>query len=510
LISTRCIGARPEGEGEKPVSEESYRKVLDAAGSLLIDGNWVSASTGKTIDVTDPATGERISAAADASEHDVDEAVRAAQRAFERGPWRSMGAEARARTLWRWADLLEKHADELAYLEVRTNGMPLAFARWMIAASTSWLRHFAGAALRILGENASESMSAGADFFHAFSSKEPVGVCGLIIPWNGPTGSFVLKVGPALAAGCTCVIKPAEATPTTALRLGQLAIEAGVPAGVLNIVTGYGATAGTALVQHPLVDKISFTGSTATGKLIGQQASSQLKRITLELGGKSPCIVFDDADMDVAIPGASMAIFANTGQVCFAGSRLFVQRKSYDQVLQGIAKFAAGIKIGSGLDPNNLLGPLISQQQRERVMSYVRSGVADGGEVVYGGDVLGAPGYFMQPTIIANLKASAKIVREEVFGPVLVATPFDEFEEVVDMANDTRYGLGAGIFTRDINKAHNAARLIRAGSIWVNCYGVLHPNLPFGGFGESGLGREMGVHGLDAFLEAKSTFIKLQ
>jgi len=483
--------------------------LLNADPVMLIDGAWRPASDGATIDVTDPATGEVIARCPAATPSDVNVAVEAAHRTLHSAEWRQLGAEGRSTILWRWADLIEANAAELSYLEVRTNGMPGAFADWMINSSVAWLRHFAASALSIHGTNVSDSVSKGGDTYHAFSGKEPVGVCALVIPWNGPTGSFVLKTGPALAAGCTCVIKPAELTPVTAIRLGQLAQEAGLPNGALNIVTGYGTPTGSTLVRHPLVNKVSFTGSTETGRRIGSDAVRDLKRVTLELGGKSPCIVFDDADLETAIPAAAMAIYGNTGQVCFAGSRLFVQRASYDKVLAGIAEFTASLNVGSGLVPQNMIGPLISAKQRDRVLDYIASGLSDGGELVCGGSPLDGNGYFMQPTILANLGSSARAAREEIFGPVLVATPFDEFDEVIGYANDTDYGLGAGIFTRDLSKAHNAARSIRAGNVWVNCYGVLHPSLPFGGFGKSGLGREMGTEGIEAFLETKSTFMKL-
>jgi acyl-CoA reductase-like NAD-dependent aldehyde dehydrogenase len=332
----------------------------------------------------------------------------------------------------------------------------------------------------------------------------------LIIPWNGPIGAFAIKVAPALAAGCSCILKPAELTPLTALRLGELALEAGVPPGVLNIVTGFGQTAGAALVRHRDVDKVSFTGSTAVGKEIVREAAHTLKRVTLELGGKSPCIVFDDADMEEAIPGASMGIFANTGQVCFAGSRLYVQKKSFDKVVQGIADHAAKIPIGNGLDPANMLGPLISEKQYRRVDNYIEEAKADGAELVCGGRRYGEQGFFMTPTIFANVRRDMRIVREEVFGPVLVATPMDSLDDITAAANDTRYGLGAGIFTRDVNKAHLVAEKLRSGNVWVNCYGVVHPSMPFGGFKESGWGREMAVEGLEAFLEKKSVFIQLK
>lgn len=433
----------------------------------------------------------------------------AARRSFESRIWRGKTAAVRSQILWAFADLVEANLEELRHLEILDNGMPQAFADYVVRGSAEWIRHYARLATSIFGRNVSGSVS-GEQAFHAYSAHEPVGVAGLITPWNGPIITFALKVAPALAAGCSVVVKPAENTPLTALRMGELAAEAGIPDGVINIVTGFGHEAGAALANHPDVDKISFTGSTAIGKSIVQASAGNLKRLTLELGGKSPCIVFDDADMDTAIPAAAMGIFANTGQVCFAGSRLFVQRKSFDRVVDGIADFAKSLKIGNGLDPENDLGPLISDRQHQRVLEYIGIGQAEGAKLVTGGGSRGGSGFFVEPTVFADVNANMRIVREEIFGPVLVATPFNDIDEVIRAANDTRYGLGAGVFTNDVNKAHRLADRIEAGNIWVNCYGIMHPALPFGGYKESGWGREAGTEGLDAFIEKKAVVIQLK
>lgn len=483
-------------------------KFLGRPHALLIGGERCEPARGRRFQVTNPATGKEIASVAHAGTEDVNRAVRAARTAFESPAWRDTSPDARARILWRFAELLEQNLDELAELEVLNNGMPIGFAQWGVNASAEWLRHFAGVAGRWDGRNMSANVSGAGGRFHAYTSREPIGVVGLIIPWNGPIASCIIKVAPALAAGCTCVVKPAENTPLTTLRLGELGLEAGLSPGVLNIVTGYG-DAGAALVEHPDVDKISFTGSTETGKSVLRAASDTIKRVTLELGGKSPCIVFDDADMDAAISGAAMAIFANTGQICFAGSRLYVQRRSFDRVVEGVSEIARSLPVGSGLDATTAIGPLISEKQRQRVQEYIELGRAEGGEIVAGGSTLDREGYFVEPTVFTNLSSSARIVKEEIFGPVVVATPFDDIEDVVALANDTNYGLGAGIFASNASVIHTVADRLRAGNVWVNCYGVTHPAMPFGGFKQSGIGRELGQEGLDAFLETKSVYVRL-
>jgi acyl-CoA reductase-like NAD-dependent aldehyde dehydrogenase len=483
-------------------------RFLDREPALFIDGAWIPAASGKSFDVLDPATGKVIMRVAEGDAADVDAAVSAARRSFTERVWRGKTGTERSLILWRYADLVEANLDELVALEVLDNGMPYVFADYVVRATAEWLRHYARLAPGVHGRNVSGSVS-GAQSFHAYSAHEPVGVVGLITPWNGPIVTFALKVAPALAAGCSAIVKPAENTPVTALRMGELAIEAGIPAGVLNIVTGFGQTAGAALTHHHDVDKISFTGSTAVGKSIVAASAGNLKRLTLELGGKSPCIVFDDADMSTAIPGAAMAIFTNTGQVCFAGSRLFVQRKSFDRVVEGVAQVAKTLKVGNGFDPATNLGPLISAKQQERVLEYVAIGRSEGAEVVHGGKPVGGSGFFVEPTIFADVKSSMRIAREEIFGPILVATPFDDVSEIIALANDTRYGLGAGVYTSNLNTALHMADRLESGNVWVNCYGVMHPALPFGGFKESGWGRESGTEGLDAFLEKKAVVVQL-
>ena len=483
---------------------------LEKEHRLFIDNEWVSPRSTRGFDVINPANAEVIASVSEADVADVNDAVAAARRAFDQGAWGTMLASRRGMLIWRLSELLEANAEELIQLEVLDNGMPISFAEHLMRYCVDWLRYYAGMTDKIFGKNASGILSGDGASVHAYSSSQPLGVAGLITPWNGPLGSLIIKLAPALAAGCAVVIKPAENTPLTTLRLGELVAEAEFPAGVVNILTGFGTVAGAALVEHPDVDKISFTGSTEVGKQIVRAATGNLKRVTLELGGKSPCIVMDDAKLETAIPGAAMAIFANTGQVCFAGSRLYVHKKVYDEVVEGIAEFAKGLKVGSGFDRENLLGPLISAEQLERVTSYVTAGTTAGAEIVTGGGTVSCDnGFFVEPTVFANVNANMDIVREEIFGPVLCVTPFDDIEEMVQQANDTRYGLGAGIFSRSVNHVHHIASRLQTGNVWVNSYGTVHPALPFGGFKESGWGREMGTEGLEAYLEKKSVFINL-
>ena len=474
---------------------------------LLIDGNQFDAVSGYRIDVEDPATGKVIGSVPAGDAEDINAAVKAARKSFENGSWRRMSAVQRERVLWKLSELLEVNIDELVTLEILDNGMPIALTTRAIERAIDGLRYYAGMCTKIYGQTT--NISGKRAEFHAFSQCEPVGVVGLIVPWNSPLSAALNKVAPALAAGCSAILKPAEQTPLTALRLGQLALEAGVPPGVLNVVTGYGRTAGAALAHHPDVDKISFTGSTEVGKELVRAASGNLKRLTLELGGKSPVFVFDDADMDVTIPRAAAAIFLNTGQICYAGSRLFVQKKSFDRVVEGVAAVASKMKIGDGFSKDTELGPLISDHHRERVMGYIAAGVADGGKLVTGGKPLDREGYFIEPTVFTGLDPRSRVVNEEIFGPVLVATPIDDLNELASKANATRYGLGAGIFTRDLSNAHRLANLIRAGNIWVNFYGGADKSLPFGGYKESGWGREGGDDGIEAYLEKKAVYIRL-
>jgi acyl-CoA reductase-like NAD-dependent aldehyde dehydrogenase len=491
------------------LDEATVRKAtafLATPRKMLIGESWLDAASGDQITVEDPATGKTIGHVPAAGAKDVDRAVRAARESFDKRAWRGLTAEKRAAIMWKLSDLLLENVNELSRLEVLDNGMPGVFASYTITMAAEGLRYYAGMCTKLHGRTS----QVGADMqFHAFSVSEPVGVAGLIVPWNGPLVVACNKMATALAAGCSVILKPAEQTPLTALRLGELVLEAGIPPGVVNIVTGYGPAAGQALVDHPDVNKISFTGSTAVGKGIVVAAAKNLKRVTLELGGKSPVFVFDDADLAAAIPAASMGIFANSGQVCYAGSRLYAQSKVYDKVVAGLEQAARSITLGSGLKSSSHLGPLISDKQRKRVMEYIDSGRAQGADLVTGGGSWGEGGYFVQPTIFANGSPDMRIVQEEIFGPVLTVMRFDDIDDVGRLGNATSYGLGAGVYTTNISNAHKAARLLDAGNVWVNCYGRTDKSLPFGGFKQSGWGRENGFEGVDAFLEHKSVYIQL-
>lgn len=482
----------------------AVRNFLSQPHQLLIDGKWVAPVGGQNFPVENPANGDSISQVAKGEAPDIDRAVRAAREAFE-GPWSKISASDRGRLLWKIADLIEQNADELAQLESLDNGKPMTVARAAdVPLAADIFRYMAGWTTKIAGKTFPISVpyTPGAEYF-AYTSKEPVGVVGQIIPWNFPLLMASWKLAPALAAGCTVVLKPAEQTPLTALRLAQLITEAGLPKGVVNVVTGFG-DAGAHLAQHPLVDKVAFTGSTEVGRLIVAAAAGNLKKVTLELGGKSPNIIFDDADLDLAIPGAANAIFFNHGQCCCAGSRLFIHDKVYDKVLDGIARIAGSIQLGEGLDPATQMGPLVSREQLDRVCSYVKSGVDAGARVVAGGQSLSRSGYFMQPTILADTRSDMKVVREEIFGPVVVALRFHDNEDLLRQANDTEYGLAAGIWTRDVKKAHQVSARLRAGTTWINCYNIFDAALPFGGYKQSGWGREMGEEALNLYLETKS------
>ncbi|WP_246331645.1 aldehyde dehydrogenase family protein [Sphingomonas chungangi] len=475
---------------------------------LLIDGERVDSIDGGTIEVIDPATERVIAHVAEARAADIDRAVAAARKSFADARWRGLTGDARARVLLRFAELIEAHAEELAHIDTLDNGMPLYMSRGAVAGAALQLRAFAGATTRIVGRAVSNAISLPGEY-HAYTRREPVGVVGLITPWNGPLPTLITKLAPALASGCSLVVKPSEITPLSALRVGELALEAGVPAGVLNVVPGVGGDAGAAMANHGDINKISFTGSTAVGKELVRASAGNLKRITLELGGKSPCIVFDDADMAKAIPGAAMSVFMNSGQACIAGSRLFVERKAFDKVVDGVAQVAKNLKVGNGFEEGIDLGPLISARQRDRVASYIEAGRKEGGEVVTGGDSAGTSGFFLNPTVFANVGRDATIMREEIFGPVIVATPFDDVEELVEVANDTSYGLAAGIFSTNVNTVHKLAARLEAGNVYVNGYAMFDPTMPFGGMKQSGWGRELGEEGMDAFLETKSVWLAL-
>jgi phenylacetaldehyde dehydrogenase len=496
----------------KPLIGEKLVKWLATPRPLLIDGKWTPAQSGKTFAVHDPATGEKIADVAEGDAADIDLAVRAARRAFESGPWPSMTPSERGRIIHKLGDLVLEHADELATLEAIDNGKPKHVARAAdVTLSADMFHYMSGWATKIEGKTISISGLAapGVNFFSA-TRPEPIGVVGQIIPWNFPLLMAAWKLGPALATGCTIVLKVAEETPLSALRLGELVLEAGIPPGVVNIVPGFGETAGAALAAHPGVDKVAFTGSTEVGRLIVKASAGNLKKVSLELGGKSPNIILADADLDLAIPGATAAIFFNHGQCCNAGSRLFVHRSIFDRVVEGIAAEAAKIKLGHGLDASTEMGPLISEVQYNRVTGLLASGLQQGAKAVCGGAGAGGKGYFVPPTIFTNTNPSMRVVAEEIFGPVLVASPFDEADcKLVAEANNSIYGLAAGVWSTNTAKAQTLAHRLKSGTVWINCYHVFDAALPFGGYKQSGWGREMGQAVLNNYLETKAITTRL-
>jgi len=476
---------------------------IDKPRKMLINGQWVNAASGKTFPTYNPATGEVLVQIAEGDREDINRAVKAARNAFDNGSWRRVTPSERGRLIWKLADLLEQHTEEFAYLESLDNGKPLDIAKTAdVPLAVDLLRYMAGWATKIEGNTI--PISSGGGRYFAYTLKEPVGVVGQIIPWNFPLLMAVWKLGPALATGCTAVLKPAEQTPLSALRLGELIQEAGFSDGVVNIVPGYGETAGAALAAHPDVDKVAFTGSTEVGKLIVQAAAGNLKKVSLELGGKSPNVVFKDADLSTAISGSASAIFFNHGQCCCAGSRLYIEKAVFDQVVDGVADYAKKIKLGSGLDPKTEMGPLVSEEQLNRVCGYLEAGFAEGAKAVVGGHKAGDRGYFVEPTVLVDAQENMKVVKEEIFGPVVAAMPFTDPEEIVPRANDSAYGLAAAVWTRDIGKAHRMAEQLRAGTVWINCYNVFDAALPFGGYKQSGWGREMGHEVLNLYTQTKA------
>lgn len=484
------------------------RAFLGRTHTHLIDGKWVDGQSGRRTDVIDPATGEVIATAAEGSAAEVALAVQAARRAFE-GAWNRVRPVQRARLMFRLADLIEQHGDELAELECVNSGKPLVFCRNVdVPGIAEMLRYMGGWATKIPGD--SPPLSLPGDWA-AYTIREPVGVVGQIIPWNFPLNMAIWKIAPALATGCTIILKPAEQTPLTALRLAELALEAGIPAGVFNVVTGYGDPVGAALARHPDVDKIAFTGSTATGKQIVRDATGNLKRVSLELGGKSPFIVFPDADLKLAAAGASRAIFFHAGQVCAAGSRLFAHAAIFEELVDTIAKQAQAIKVGHGLDEGSEMGPLISQRQLDRVTGYLASGQRQGAAVHTGGQRIGERGYFVQPTVLTGVKPGMSVVDEEIFGPVLAAMSFDDddIDRIAKQANASPYGLSASIWTRDLRVAHRLARRLQSGAVGINVHSAADATLPYGGYKQSGWGRERGYTAIEMYTEVKAVTLNL-
>src|ERR1700678_941593 len=491
-------------------SENKVSSFVSQTRKMLINGKWVEAASGKTFATYNPATGEVLARVVEGDREDIDRAVKAARAAFA-GRWSQLTPSERGRAIWKLADLLEENLEEFAELESLDNGKPLKIARVAdVPLAVDLFRYMAGWATKIEGNTIPISVpyAPGAKFL-AYTLREPVGVVGQIIPWNFPLLMAAWKLGPALATGNTVVLKPAEQTPLSALRLGELVMEAGFPEGVVNIVPGYGETAGAALAAHPDVDKVAFTGSTEVGKLIVHAAAGNLKKVSLELGGKSPNVIYKDADLDTAIPGAASAIFFNHGQCCCAGSRLYVEKPIFDRVVEGVADQAKKIKVGSGLDPETSMGPLVSAEQLSRVCGYLEAGFTEGATATTGGKKKGGKGYFVEPTVLVNTREDMKVVREEISGPVVTAMPFDDPEEILPRANNSEYVLAAAVWTRDISKAHRTAELLRAGTVWINCYNIFDAALPFGGYKQSGWGREMGHDALSLYTQTKAICTKI-
>ncbi len=491
-----------------PQVGEAAKKFLEQGTySILIGGTWSGCQSGETFNTLDPATGEVIGKLQRSGSEDVNKAVSAARNAFDNGPWTKMTPMERSQILWKIADLLEANIDELAELETLDQGKPLYVGRWAeIPGAVNQFRYFAGLATKIEGATIPTSINyqpEGKEVF-AYTQKEPVGVVGAIVPWNSPLVLTAMKLAPALAAGCTVVLKPAENTSLTAVRLVELMQEAGLPDGVINLITGFGHEAGAALAEHKDVDKIAFTGSTQTGRAIMNAAQGNLKRITLELGGKSPVIIMPDADIDAAIQGAANAIFFNGGQVCIAGSRLYCHRSIIDKVSEGVAAIGGQIKLGHGLHPETQMGPLVSKEHSAKVADYIADGKSAGASILCGGETGGPNQSFVEPTVITDVTPDMRIVREEIFGPVLVLTPYDDVDEVVAAANDSDYALAAGVWTEGLSNGLRMANRLKAGTVWVNGHAMYDASLPIGGMKQSGWGRDSGQAALENYLELKT------
>jgi acyl-CoA reductase-like NAD-dependent aldehyde dehydrogenase len=478
---------------------------LRAPKQLLIGGKWIPAKSGKTFETINPSNEEVLALIAEGDKADIDEAVKAARKAFDQGAWPNMGPHQRARLLLKIAELIDAHTDELAELETLDNGKPLTFAKaFDVPAAAETFRYYAGWVTKLYGETNPSDPA-----FFNYTLREPVGVCGQIIPWNFPLLMAAWKLGPALACGNTVILKPAEQTPLTALRLGELITEAGLPEGVLNVVTGFGPGAGSSIAEHPGIDKVAFTGSTEVGKIILKASAGNLKKVSLELGGKAPNIIFPDADLDQAVPTSMMGVYFNSGQVCCAGTRIFVQRDRYDEVVEKFANFSKGVSVGDPFDKKNVIGPVVSQEQFDRVKGYLDIGKKEGAKVSAGGETYGEKGYFVKPTLFSGVNNDMQIAREEIFGPVGAAISFKDENDAVLQGNDTEYGLSAAVWTRDISRAHKVARALKAGTVWVNCYNQLDPISPFGGYKQSGFGRELGKYAIDLYTQIKSVWMKL-
>jgi len=480
--------------------------LVDRSKRMLIGGEWVEALDGATFNTVNPSDGRALASLAKGSAVDVDRAVQAARVALESSAWATASPFDRQEILLRLAELVDANFEELATLDSLEFGSPISRTRMLRRRAVGLLRYYAGQAVDIHGDTIQNSLPS--DMF-SYTVKEPVGVVGAIIPWNGPLVVAIWKIAPALAAGCTVVLKPSEEASLSPLRLGELMVEAGVPAGVVNVVTGHGDV-GAALTSHPGVDKVTFTGSTETGKRIVQASADSMKRLSLELGGKSPNIVFADADLERAVAGAAMAVFANSGQICVAGSRMFVEAPIYDEFVQRVADFGAGLRLGVSLDPATELGPLVSERQFARVSSYISAAHDEGAVAVDAKDPTRAPndaGFYVPPTVFADVTDDMTIAREEVFGPVIAALPFTDVEEVVARANQSEFGLSSGVWTSDIGKAQRVARRLKTGTVWVNTYQSMDPAIPFGGYKMSGFGRESGRHHIEEFLETKAIVV---